>query len=345
MLNHSKPPLRVGFLLQEKFTLAAFGGLIDALRLSADDGGKSRQIHAAWKVMSPGSSTRTASCGVQVGGVNDYLDPQVFDYIAVCGGNDFNEARDSRALDRYLRDAHSNGVRLLGVCTGTFAIAHAGLANQRTVCIHWNVLDAFQRRFPGVSTSTDRLFIDEGDVITCAGSTAAIDLGLYLISRHCGRERAQQAVRHMMLAGIRAPTVLQANFCQFLPEGVSARVRKAVHFMEQQLDHPPRLDTIARYVGISARQMERTFKKELGVTPMRYERLMRLHYGRWMIDNKDDSITQIALDCGFSDAAHFSREFRMQFGMPPSIYRRQPCADRSANEPVSGLITLEGSDQ
>lgn len=322
MLEQSKDPLRVGFLLLDKFTLAAFGGLIDALRLAADDGGRSRQIHAAWKIMTPGAVRRTASCGVQVDGVGDYVDPREFDYIAVCGGNDYLDTRLSPTLDRYLREAHAHGVRLLGVCTGTFAIARAGLAERRTVCIHWNVLDAFQKQFPNVRTSVDRLFIDEGDLITCAGSTAAIDLGLYLISRHCGRDRAQQAVRHMMLTGIRAPSLPQAHFRQHLPEGVSSRLLKAVHFMEQQLDHPPTLEAIARYVGISARQMERAFKLELGVAPMKYHRQLRLSYGRWMIDNKEDSITQIALDCGFADAAHFSREFRAYFGMPPSVYRR-----------------------
>lgn len=323
MSERSRTPLRVGFLLQEKFTLAAFGGFVDALRLAADDGGQSRQIHAAWTIMTPGGGHRPASCGVQIAGVGDYVDPAEFDYIAVCGGNDYLDTRPLPALERYLCDAHASGVRLLGVCTGSFHIARAGLANERTVCIHWNVLDAFRKQFPGVRTSVDRLFVDEGDLITCAGSTAAIDLGLYLISRHCGRDRAQQAVRHMMLTGIRAPTLPQAHFRQHLPEGVSARVLKAVHFMEQQLDHPPPLAAIARYVGISARQMERAFKLELGVAPMKYHRLLRLDYGRWMIDNSCESITRIALDSGFSDGAHFSREFRLHFGLPPSAYKRK----------------------
>jgi transcriptional regulator GlxA family with amidase domain len=314
-------PLRVGFILSDKFTLAAFGGLIDALRLAADDGGQSRQIHASWQIMTRGVPERVASCGLKVAGSSDYLDPSQFDYIAVCGGNNYLDDRPDPQLDRYLGMAMKAGVRLLGICTGSFEIARAGLADGRTVCVHWNVRDAFERQFPHVLTSVDRLFIDEGDLITCAGSTAAIDLGLYLVSRHCGRDRAQQAVRHMMLTGIREPNLPQAYFRQEL-EGVSdPRVLKAVHFMEQQIDHPPQIPAVARYAGASARQLERAFKSELGTTPVKYHRLMRLRYGRWMIDNKMDSITQIALDCGFSDAAHFSREFRQEYGMPPSRYR------------------------
>lgn len=315
-------PLRIGFILMEKFTLAAFGGLIDALRLAADDGGQSRQVHASWRIMTPGAQPRRASCGVHVDGSDDLLDPLMFNYIAVCGGNGYLDERPDTALNDYLRAARKDGVCLLGVCTGTFGIARAGLANGRTVCVHWNVRDAFEKQFPDVQTSVDRLFVDEGDLITCAGSTAAIDLGLYLVSRHCGRDRAQQAVRHMMLAGIRAPSLPQAHFRQDLETVSDPRVRKAVHFMEQQLDHPPTLAALARYVGVSARQLERAFQAELEMSPMRFHRIMRLNYGRWMIDNKLENITQIALDCGFADTAHFSREFRTHFGMPPSHYRR-----------------------
>ncbi|WP_248307290.1 GlxA family transcriptional regulator [Devosia sp. 1635] len=321
MTKSGDPSLRVGFLLMEKFTIAAFSGLVDALRLAADDGGNSRQIHASWRIMTAGAQTRSASCGLQVSG-EDLLDPSQFDYIAVCGGNNFMEERPSVAVNRYLCSAHNAGVRLLGICTGTFDIARAGLADSRTVCVHWNVRDAFERQFPNVRTAVDRLFIDEGDVITCAGSTAAIDLGLYLISRHCGRDRAQQVVRHMMLTGIRAPSLPQAFFRQDLNDVADARVRKAVHFMEQQLNHPLTLPALARFCGVSARQLERSFKTELGTTPMRYHRIMRLNYGRWMIDNKLENITQIALDCGFSDTAHFSREFRAHFGLAPSRYRQ-----------------------
>lgn len=318
-----KIPLRIGFLLLDKFTLAAFGGLVDALRLAADDGGNSRQIHASWQIMTPGVSSRTASCGAQLSGTSDYIDPANFDYIAVCGGNDYLDERLAPALGKYLQNAHASGVRLLGVCTGTFTIARAGLAEGRRVCVHWNVVDAFEQQFPSVKTSVDRLFIDEGDLITCAGSTAAIDLGLYLVSRHCGRDRAQQAVRHMMLTSIRAPSLPQAHFRQDIPEDVDHRISKALHFMEQQLDHPPSLLAIARYAGTSARQLERAFAAALGMSPMRYHRKMRLDYARWMMDNKAENLTQIAIDCGFSDGAHFSREFKAYCGMPPSEYRKK----------------------
>lgn len=329
-----QPALRVGFILLESFTLAAFAGLVDALRLAADGGGRSRQIHASWRIMTPGAQWREASCGLRVTGAEDFLDPGQFNYIAVCGGNDYHVARTMPALDGYLRQAHRQGVRMLGVCTGSFAIARAGLADERTLCIHWNVLDAFRKQFPHVRTTVDRLFVDEGDLITCAGSTAAIDMGLYLVSRHCGRNRAQQVVRHMMLAGMRAPSLPQAHFVQEIEHVTDDRVLRAVHFMEQQIDYPPSLPVVARYAGVSSRQLQRAFKAALDMTPMQMYRIMRVKYGRWKLDNTRESITRIALDCGFADTAHFSREFTALFGISPSHCRRAGRAEAGpANAP------------
>lgn len=320
--NSLARPLRIGFVLLDKFTIAAFGGLADVIRLAADDGGRSRPIHAQWTVMSVGGKPVLASCGTSIANNETLLEPSRFDYIAVCGGNDYLNADLPGVLIDYLRKARQQRVCLLGICTGSFALARAGVADGRTICVHWNVADAFTGQHPGVKVSVDRIFVDEGDIITCAGSTAAIDLGLYIVMRHCGRDRAQQVVRHMMLTGIRSPSLPQAHFRQELDPNVDPRVRKAVYFLEQQMDRPPSVGAVARYVGVGVRQLERAFQSSMGTTLNRVHRRMRLEYGRWMMDHKTESITAIAADCGFSDAAHFSREFKSAFGQTPRQYRR-----------------------
>jgi transcriptional regulator GlxA family with amidase domain len=317
----ARQPLRVGFLLLDNFTLTAFSGLIDALRLAADHGARSRQIDATWTVMSPDSKPRQSSCGVAVSPNAGLLDPAGFDYIAVCGGNDYTDWTLSKALLDYLQRAAGQRTRLLGICTGTFAIAKAGLVGDRRVCIHWNVADAFAAQFPAITALVDGLFIDEGDLITCAGSTAAIDLALYLITRHCGRGHAQQALRHMMLQDIRPPTAPQAHFYANL-DGVSdLRVRQAMNFIEQRLDTPPAVAAVARYVGVSARQLERIFSAAIGIGPAGFQRRMRMDYAAWLLRNSNRSVTQIALDAGFADAAHFSRDFRTRHGRTPRAFR------------------------
>ena len=324
------PPLRVGFVLLNQFTLAGFAGLVDALRLAADHGGRSRQIHAAWTITSADGEPCQSSCGAIVSANEGLRDPVNFDYIAVCGGNDYlGSAGQSPVLLRYLRQAAAKRVRLIGICTGTFAIAQAGLIGSRRVCINWNVLDVFRKKFPRISAAADNLFVDEGDLITCAGSTAAIDLGLYLITRHCGHDKARQAVRHMILQDIRPPRLPQPHFYAALDGALDIRARQAAHFMEQRLDTPPSIEATARYVGISSRQLERIFHMSFGISPKSFQRRLRLEYGRWLLKNCSKPVMQIAFDCGFADTAHFSREFRALFHQRPSEARREG----SAREP------------
>ncbi|OZI18964.1 AraC family transcriptional regulator [Bordetella genomosp. 9] len=319
-----KPELSVGLVLLDQFTLAAFSGFVDALRLAGDHGGKSRRIHTTWRVMSWDGLPRSASAGLSLavdGGLVDDLSG--LDYVAICGGNDYPNVNLPPVLQQWIRRVADSPVRMLGICTGTFALAQAGVLGARSVCVHWNVLDAFRARFPGVRAAVDRLFIDEGDLITCAGSTAAIDLALYLVERHCGRDKAQQAVRHMMLQGMRPSRVPQAHFYSDVSDIGDLRVRQAAHFIEQRIDDPPSLDAIARYVGVGRRQLERAFQQALGLSPMVFQRNLRLQYSRWLLENSRLPVTQVALDCGFADGAHFSREFRGRFGMTPREYKQQ----------------------
>ena len=112
-------------------------------------------------------------------------------------------------------------------------------------------------------------------------------------------------MRHMMLQGVRPARVPQAHFRSDLSGIQDLRVRQAAHFIEQRIDNPPPLDAIARYVGVGRRQLERAFRLATGLSPMAFQRQLRLEYGCWLLLNKPSSITQVALDCGFADGAHF----------------------------------------
>ncbi|MDP4796187.1 MAG: GlxA family transcriptional regulator [Rhodospirillales bacterium] len=313
--------LRVGFILLDAFTLNAFSGFIEAVRLSADVGGRSRQIDCGWEIMGP--SSVTASCGLITHPSSGLIDPSRFDYIAVCGGNGYLNRTQPKWFDKYLHEADAAGVPLIGLCTGTFNIARAGLMAGYVACVHWNVFEAFRAEFPTIDALPDRIFLDAGKRITCAGSAGASDLALHLISRHCGHDKAQQSIRHMMLPDIRPASYPQAHFYNDLNGVRDDRVRRAVHLMEQTLNGPMPMPELAQHSGTGLRQLERCFTQELGQTPTAYYRNMRLRYGAWLLTHTRLSISQIAGDAGFADAPHFSREFKALFRKTPRAHRQE----------------------
>ena len=310
--------LSIGFILLDDFTLNAFSGFIDVLRLAADVGARSRQILCGWRIMGP--TPVTASCGLHVVPTAPLEDPATLDYIAVCGGNGYLNRRQPEWLDSYLQLADQRGVTLIGLCTGTFNIARAGLMKGHIACVHWNVLEAFREEFPTLPTSADRIFIDDGTRITCAGSAGATDLALHLVTRHCGRERAQQSLRHMMLSDIRPAEFPQAHFHSDLSGVRDPHVRRAVLVMEQTLNRPLHTSDIAASVGVGLRRLERKFADELGSSPATYARNLRIRYGAWLLERTTTSIADIASACGFSDAPHLTRQFVKQFALTPRDY-------------------------
>lgn len=314
--------LRVGVVVLDNFTLNAFSGFVDALRLAADTGGRSRQIECGWVIM--GKGPVRASCGLSISPDTLPVDPRRFDYIAVAGGNDYPTRVQPAWLTEYLWQADAAGIPLIGLCTGTFNIARAGLMDGRTACVHWNVHDYFAEQFPKVDAVSDRIFLDVGDRITCAGSTGSQDLALHLIGRHCGAEKAQQSLRHMVLNDRRDASSPQAHFASETRDLRDAVVRRCATIMEQNLHSPLSTEELARQVGFSSRQLSRRFQDSLGLTPSRYLRSLRVRYGAWRLIHSTDSIATIAAETGFVDASHFQREFAKHFNVTPSKYRKSP---------------------
>ena len=314
--------LRFGFLLAPAFTLFAFSSFLAVLRHAADAGDRSRQRLCSWTIMGSQLEPVVASAGVQVSPAETFRDPTEFDYIAIVGGRLAGSDRyDDRLLD-YLQRAGACGVPLVGLCTGSFYLARAGLMKGRKCCIHWYHFQDFRDEFPDAIAVTDEIFVVDGDRITCPGGASAADLGLYLVERHLGRQRAVKCLRHLLLDWGRPHDHPQTPYARDSAKISDPRVRKAVFIMEQSLgNEPPSIDAIASGVHTSIRQLERLFHAHFGQGPMAYFRQIRLNYGRWLIANTDRTITEIAHRCGFTDSSHFSRWFKSAFGSSPGSAR------------------------
>jgi transcriptional regulator GlxA family with amidase domain len=312
--------LSVGFILARNFTLSAFSLFVDQLRLAADEGDRSRQILCRWSVMSELRTPVRASCGVQIAGTAELTDPESFDYIVVVGGLLHAGPQLDKATIAYLQQAAKQGVALVGLCTGSFILARAGLMANRKCCVSWYHCQDFAEEFPEIELVADRLFVADGDRITCAGGGGTADLATTLIERHVGRSIAQKSRHVLMLDRARAGSDAQPH-----PPMVEAvldeRVRRAMLLMEQNMTDPLPIAEIALRLRLSMRQLERLFRSAVGSGPTQFYRSLRLRYARWLLDNTSRQITDIAIDAGFADCAHFSRHFKSAYGFAPSQRR------------------------
>jgi transcriptional regulator GlxA family with amidase domain len=318
--ENRKPLLSVGFILADNFTLSAFALLVDHLRLAADDGDRSRPILCRWSVMSSKPEPVRASCGTLVSRSSGFLDPRQFDYIVVVGGILHGGKQADAETMHYLQGAAKAGVTLVGVCTGSFILCRAGLMAGRRSCVSWYHYQDFLEEFPDHLAVADRLFLVDGDRITCAGGGGSADLGTYLIERHVSRAVGQKSRHVLMLDKARSGSAAQPH--PPITDGIGDdRVRRALLLMEQHLADPLSIADIADRLHISTRQMERLFQSAVGTRPATFYRTLRLRYARWLLDNTERSVTDIAFDAGFSDCAHFSRQFRAMHGFSPSNLR------------------------
>lgn len=316
----TEPLLSVGFILAENFTLSAFSLFVDQLRLAGDEGDGSRQILCRWQVMSNRPDPVKASCGVTVGRTSPLVDPRRFDYIVVVGGILHAGPQIDEPTVAYLKEAARLGVTLVGLCTGSFILSRAGLMIGRKCCVSWYHYQDFLDEFPHHLPVADQLFVVDGDRITCSGGGGTADLATCLIERHIGRAVAQKS-RHVLLLD-RARLGSDAQPHPPVAEGVlDERIRRAMLLMEQHLTDPLAIADIAAKLHLSTRQMERLFHAVLGMRPAEFYRTLRLRYARWLLDNTDRLVTDIALDAGFSDCAHFSRQFKAMHGFTPSATR------------------------
>ena len=324
------PSLRVGIVLAEHFTLSAFAVFVDHLRLAADEGDRSRPMRVQWSIMSARHEPISASCGVALQPTSALLSPAALDYVVVVGGILHAGPQVDEFTLRYLREAGASRTPIIGICTGSFVLCRAGLMKGRRSCVSWYHYQDFREAFPDHEVLADRLFLADGPRITCAGGAGAAALASHLIERHLGRATAYKASQVLLFDGPRQGTDAQPH--PPMSESVSEpRVRRALLLMEQNLTRPIAVAAIAEELGVSVRQLERLCREHLGLGPASLYRQLRMRYANWLIENTDRSVTEIAIEAGFADCAHFSRQFKDVYGFSPSNHRVQPHQTGSAD--------------
>lgn len=225
------------------------------------------------------------------------------------------------ALLDALRTAHARGARLLSYCSGVFVLAATGLLDGRRATTHWRYVDALAARFPRIRVEPDVLYVDEGRILTSAGSAAALDLSLHLIRRDYGPEVANGVARRAVVPAHRDGG--QAQFIHApLPER-GATLGKLLDWMRRRLDQPLPLPALAERARMSERTLLRRFEEATGCSPKQWLTRERLNRARELLEASDLPIERVAEVCGFGSADTLRHHFRHQLKLSPARYRER----------------------
>jgi AraC family transcriptional activator FtrA len=219
-----------------------------------------------------------------------------------------------------LRAAAGRGARVISVCTGAFALAHAGLLDGRRATTHWAFAEEMARRFPAVEVDAAALYVDEGRVMTSAGLSAGIDLCLHVIREDCGAAVGEQVARHMVAAPHREGG--QAQFIERPTATPTGSLEPTRRWATERLHEPLDVAAMARHANVSPRTFARRFREETGTTPLQWLLNQRVLEARRLLEETDLPIDAVAWQAGFGTAASLREHFRRTTATTPTAYRR-----------------------
>jgi AraC family transcriptional activator FtrA len=225
------------------------------------------------------------------------------------------------ALIEELRRAHERGARIMSICSGVFVLAAAGLLSGRRATTHWHYVDQLAGAYPDIRVEPDVLYVDEGSVLTSAGSAAGIDLCLHVVRHDYGSEIANRLARRLVV-----PPHREGGQAQFVERPVppireGARLGPLFDRMRSRLAEDQPVAELAAEVGMSIRTFLRRFKSATGMPPGEWLLAERLLRARELLETTTHSIEDIAAASGFGSPATLRRHFRSRLGTSPAAYR------------------------
>ena len=300
------------FVLLNQFTFLPFAAAIEPLRIANRMSG---QALYRWTLMAESGAEVRCSNGTVVRVDSGLADVGRDDVVLVCGGIDVR-ANTTQPLVNWLRKVARKGSVIGGLCTGAHSLAEAGLLESRRATIHWENRDGFLEEFTATDL-TKSVFVIDGNRLTAAGGTAAIDLILTLVADDHGKDLANAVADQLIYTTIRTDRDIQRLS---IPTRIGVRhprLSRVIERMEQAIEEPVSPADLAEEVGMSTRQLERLFRRYLNRSPKRYYMELRLARARNLLMQTELSVINVALACGFSSPSHFSKCYRAQYGTTP----------------------------
>jgi AraC family transcriptional activator FtrA len=221
-----------------------------------------------------------------------------------------------------LRAAYDRGARLMSICIGSFVLAASGLLDGRRATTHWRWAGRLQERFPKVRVDPDVLYIDDGEILTSAGTAAGIDLGLHVVRLDYGAEVANQVARRIVM-----PPHRDGGQAQYIEAPVNLAeeddpIRDTLRWILEHLDEEMTVETLASRAAMSPRSFMRHFKATTGTTPLDWILRQRVHLAQRLLETTDLPLELVAERSGFGSAVTMRHHFGQRVRTSPRQYRR-----------------------
>ena len=253
------------------------------------------------------------------------------DTIIIPGWRNPDEPPPQR-LVRTLLAAHQRGARLISICSGVFALAATGLLDGRRATTHWRYIDKLARAFPNIRLEADVLYVDEGDILTSAGSAAGIDLCLHIVRKDFGTKVANKVARRLVVSPHR-----EGGQAQFIDKPVNDQANpwlsRLMQWLQSNLHRSIHVDELAKQAHLSKRTLARRFAQSTGCGPLEWITNLRVRRAKDLLETTSLSIEEIAGECGFGSAPTLRHHFRERVKVNPTTYRlhfRRPQQKRNS---------------
>jgi len=222
-----------------------------------------------------------------------------------------------------LRRAHARGATVVGLCLGAYVLAEAGLLEKRPATTHWNWAKQFAARYPNVRLDPDVLYVDDGDVITSAGTVASIDCCLYLLRRRLGADVANRVARRLVVAPHRQGGQAQYIEQPVQRDGEGDRLSSGLAWVSAHLAERHSVDSLAKRMRMSRRTFTRRFRQATGTSLSPWMRNQRLAAAQGLLEKSNATLDEIAAAVGFGSTVALRQYFGSMLHVSPGQYRKQ----------------------
>ena len=275
-----------------------------------------------WRLLSVDGKPVRASNGALIAVDGDLGAAAACDTVMLLASFDPLALAHTPKLLRWLKRAAAAGIELGGIENGSLLLAATGLLQGHRAAVHWDNLQGFQEQYPRVQ-AVPQLYCRSGNRITCAGAGATLDFLIAWMGWHGEPELALEVAEHLLIGTPRAAETVQRAAVADRASGADPVILRAQALMREHLDEPLSCAALAGRVGLSLRQLERCFKRELQTTVLQHYRQIRMAKAHQLLQQTRLSVTEVAIASGFPSAEYFCRLYRRRFGCQPSRDRRQ----------------------